>query len=86
MDVFVNTTSRAIVVGGNLLVPGKQCRVEHVSKLKALYPRFTEMLDNGDITPYTKDTAAEDTKRYFEAEPEATPDNDEKPVSRRKRV
>lgn len=86
MDVFVNTTSRAIVVGGNLLVPGKQCRIEHVSKLKALYPRFAEMLDKGDIAPYTKSTTAEDTKSYFEAEPEAAPDSDEKPVPRRKRV
>ncbi len=87
MDVFVNKTNRAIVIGGNLLVPGKQCCIEHANKLKSLYPRFAEMLDKGDIIPYTKDAGAPKNEERFEVESEvATGDDEPKSIPRRKRV
>lgn len=87
MDVFINKTNRAIVIGGNLLVPGVRCRIEHANKLKSLYPRFAEMLDKGDIAPYTKDAGAQKNEERSEVESEvATGDDEPKPIPRRKRV
>lgn len=86
MDVFINKTSRAITVGGVLLVPGKKCQLKDVDKLKKLYPRFAELLEQGDIAAAIKDEPVKAPE--YEAQPQQTADvATEEPKSvRRKRV
>ena len=87
MGIFVNKTSRAIVIGGHLLVPGERRRIDNAGKLKALYPRFAEMLDKGDIVSYSTKDASESLKNdSFEVKTETAADDEPKPIQRRKRV
>jgi hypothetical protein len=61
--ILLNKTSRAVLFGGNLLIPLKPTTVEgKVSDVKKTYPGIAAMLDNGEIETLTKAAAAEAEK------------------------
>ena len=88
MSAYINKTSRAIAVGGTLLGPGKECKLDDINKLKELYPRFAELLDKGDVVEATKAVTAPVAASEAVQEATAVESKGEvsKPVSRRKRV
>ena len=89
MSAYINKTSRAIAIGGVLLVPGKKCQLKDVDKLKKLYPRFSELIAKGEVVEATKTiTAPVSPAEAPQAPPavEGGTNTEPKAVSRRKRV
>lgn len=61
--ILLNKTSRAVLFGGNLLIPLKPTTVDgKLSDVKKTYPGIATMLDSGDIETLTKAAAAEAEK------------------------
>ena len=81
MTSLVNKTSRVIVVGEYMLVPGKAQQVKDVKKLATRFPRFGELLETGEIVETEAKAAAEEVK-HDEAE-ESAKEETERPMNRR---
>lgn len=83
MASLVNKTSRVIVVGEYMLVPGKAQQVKDVKKLATRFPRFGEMLEAGEIVE--AGSKAADTKVVEEPKAKEPEEEVSRPIGRRKR-